>query len=105
MMSFYNKHIFFCTNTRPNGKKSCGQTELNKQCYRHAKDSLRDAKKLGKGKLGVSETRCLGRCEFGPLAVVYPDNIWYKINSIEDVDSIIDNHLLNNKVVKELQFI
>ncbi len=104
-MHFYNKHIFFCTNSRPNGKTSCGHNELSKECYRYAKDSLREANKLGKGKLGVTESRCLGRCEFGPLAVVYPDNIWYKFTSIEDIQRIIDEHLINKKIVRDLQFI
>jgi (2Fe-2S) ferredoxin len=38
----------------------------------------RHENKLGAGKIGISESRCLGRCEHGPVAVAYPDNIWYQ---------------------------
>jgi hypothetical protein len=45
------------------------------------------ANKLGAGKIGISESRCLGRCEHGPVAVVYPDNIWYQYID-EDVSGV-----------------
>jgi (2Fe-2S) ferredoxin len=101
-MSFYKKHLFFCNNTRLNGKKSCGG-ELATSCYRYAKDTMRDAGKLGKAEFGVSSSKCLGRCELGPVVVVYPDNIWYRYHNQNDIDLIIDNHLLGNKIVEELK--
>jgi len=58
---------------------------------------------VGEGKIGVSESRCLGRCEHGPVAVVYPDNIWYQYIDKEDIDEIIAEHLVGGKVVKRLQ--
>lgn len=101
-MSYYNKHIFFCNNIRADNTACCAQHGGQKM-YRYAKDKCRDEGKLGAGKIGVSESRCLGRCEFGPVAVVYPDNIWYQYNNKTDIDEIIIEHLLNNKVIKRLQ--
>jgi (2Fe-2S) ferredoxin len=57
---------------------------------------------LGEGKIGVSESRCLGRCENGPVAVVYPDNVWYQYIDEEDVDEIISKHLISGEVVDRL---
>jgi len=71
--------------------------------YRHAKDKCRDEGALGKGKIGVSESRCLGRCERGPVAVVYPDNVWYQYIDEDDVDEIIAEHLIGGNAVKRLQ--
>lgn len=101
-MNFYSRHIFFCNNQRPDGKTSCAQFGA-KSLYRYAKDKCRDANLLGEGKIGVSESRCLGRCENGPVAVVYPDNIWYQYIDEEDIDEIITRHLRAGVVVERLQ--
>ena len=57
---------------------------------------------LGEGRFGVSESRCLGRCEHGPVAVVYPDDVWYQYIDEEDVDEIIESHLMGGKEVERL---
>lgn len=101
-MSYYTRHIFFCNNIRKNSKACCSQFGAQ-QIYRYTKDKCRDQNQLGKGKIGVSESRCLGRCESGPVAVVYPDNIWYQYIDEDDIDEIITKHLLNGKPVKRLQ--
>jgi (2Fe-2S) ferredoxin len=102
-MNFYNRHIFFCNNQRQNGKMCCAQLNAKKM-YRYAKDNCRAQSQLGEGKIGISESRCLGRCERGPVAVVYPDNVWYQYIDEADIDEIISTHLLGGKVVKRLQF-
>lgn len=101
-MSYYIRHIFFCNNKREDGTPCCSQLGAGKM-YRYAKDKCREEGKLGKGKIAVSESRCLGRCEFGPVAVVYPDNIWYQYIDEESLDDIIAKHLVNGKPVKRLQ--
>ncbi len=101
-MSHYKRHIFFCNNVRKDGASCCSEFGA-KQMYRYAKDKCRDGGLLGKGKIGVSESRCLGRCEFGPVAVVYPDNVWYQYIDKDDIDEIITEHLEHGAVVKRLQ--
>jgi (2Fe-2S) ferredoxin len=71
--------------------------------YNYAKGKCRNESLIGEGKIGVSESRCLGRCESGPVAVVYPDNIWYQYIDEEDIDEIITEHLVGGKAVKRLQ--
>ncbi len=102
MSSYYTKHIFFCNNVRKDNKPCCSQHNA-KALYRYAKDICRDKGIMGKGCIGVSESRCLGRCEFGPVAVVYPDNIWYQYIDEDDIDEIISEHLIAGKPVKRLK--
>ena len=101
-MSFYDRHLFFCNNIRMDGEPCCGRLGAQ-QLYRHAKNRCRNENKLGQGKIGVSESRCLGRCTFGPVAVVYPDDVWYQYIDETDIDDIIDQHLIGGKPVKRLQ--
>ncbi len=102
MKDFYTKHIFFCSNVRKDNKPCCSQHNA-KSMYRYAKDTCRDKGMLGKGRIGVSESRCLGRCEYGPVAVVYPDNIWYQYIDEDDIDEIISQHLIAGQPVNRLK--
>ncbi len=101
-MSFYKRHLFICCNKRQNNKVCCSNFN-SKNLYNYAKNKARVLGILGKDKIAISESRCLGRCEQGPIAVVYPDNIWYQIIDIIDIDDIIDKHLLNGIIVSRLQ--
>ena len=102
MSNFYKHHIFFCNNVRQNGKQCCSQNGA-KELYRYAKDRCRDSSMLGKGGIGVSESRCLGRCEHGSVVVVYPEDVWYQYIDEEDVDEIIESHLIGGKEVERLK--
>ena len=102
MSNFYKHHIFFCNNVRQNGKKCCSQNGA-KELYRYAKDRCRESSMLGKGGISVSESRCLGRCEHGPVVVVYPDDVWYQYIDEDDVDEIIESHLIGGKEVERLK--
>jgi len=101
-MSYYTHHIFFCNNVRDDGEACCSQLGAS-DMYRYTKDKCRNNSALGEGKVGVSESRCLGRCEHGPVAVVYPDNIWYQYIDKDDIDEIITEHLIGGNTVKRLQ--
>jgi (2Fe-2S) ferredoxin len=87
---------------RQNGKKCCSQNGA-KELYRYAKDRCRESSILGKGGIGVSESRCLGRCEHGPVVAVYPDDVWYQYIDEDDVDEIIESHLIGGKEVERLK--
>jgi (2Fe-2S) ferredoxin len=56
----------------------------------------------GEGKVRINRAGCLDRCAQGPLMVVYPEAVWYTFVDNEDVDEIIESHLINGKVVKRL---
>ena len=51
------------------------------------------AKELGLAGVRVNMAGCLDRCEFGPAMVIYPEGIWYKIETTSDIDEILQTHL------------
>ena len=56
----------------------------------------------GAGKTRINRSGCLDRCELGPLLVVYPQAIWYTFVDNDDIDEIIESHLINGKIVTRL---
>jgi|TARA_Y100000310_G_C20643226_1_gene795131 (2Fe-2S) ferredoxin len=57
--------------------------------------------KLSK-RLRINKSGCLGRCEFGPVMVIYPEGTWYHYRSREDIDEILDTHVINARPVERL---
>lgn len=101
-MSFYQKHVFICTNQKEAGKKCCQQAGAD-QVFTYVKQQLQQRNAWGPGKIRVSRSGCLGRCASGPVMVVYPDNVWYRYQSEHDIDAIIEQHLLNHHKVPALE--
>lgn len=60
------------------------------------------AKELGLEKVRVNSSGCLDRCELGPTMVIYPEGIWYRYETREDVDEILRVHVLGNGRVERL---
>lgn len=56
----------------------------------------------GEGKIRINRAGCLDRCGQGPLMVVYPQAVWYTFVDHDDIDEIIQSHLINGKVVERL---
>lgn len=101
-MSYFEKHVFFCTNKRENGEACCADSDaLAMRAY--AKDKCKSLGLAGEGQVRVNSAGCLGRCEYGPVIVVYPEAVWYSYVDHEDVDEIIESHLVNGKVVDRLR--
>lgn len=97
----YQKHLFFCTNLRSNGAKCCQDGNASALCH-YAKERLQQLKCYGPGKFRISSSGCLGRCALGPSLVIYPEGIWYRYQSQQDLDLIIESHLLGGKIVTQL---
>ncbi len=102
MARFFEKHVFFCTNQKANGKKCCQQADAQAMCQ-YVKKRLIDANQHGEGKIRVSQSGCLGRCANGPCMVIYPEQVWYSYQDTDDIDKIIAQHLLADQVVSELE--
>ena len=51
----------------------------------------------------INTAGCLDRCDEGPVAVVYPDEVWYRYESVEDLKEIVHNHLENGDIVERLK--
>ena len=60
------------------------------------------AKKMGLKDVRVNMAGCLDRCELGPTIVIYPEGIWYRVPTKEDVDEVLDTHLVKGGRVERL---
>ena len=100
---FYTRHIFFCTNLKANGT-GCG-TLSGEESFAFAKMYLQSLDMWGEGKVRASKSGCLGRCDNGPVCVVYPDGIWYTYVDENDVREILDEHVLKGNIVNRLQVV
>jgi len=97
----YRKHIFICTNQKAAGKTCCANGGAE-EVFDYLKARLLELHLHGPGKIRVSKSGCLGRCSSGPCIVVYPEGIWYNYSSYNDIDEIINKHLLENQKVERL---
>ena len=69
----------------------------------HAKKRIKELKLSGPGNVRINKAGCLDRCEEGPVVVVYPEEVWYTYVDKTDIDEIIDEHLVNGRIVERLR--
>ncbi len=99
--SYYERHIFFCLNERKNGEECCAQQRAQ-EGFDRCKSQIKEAGLAGPGKVRVNKAGCLDRCAAGPVAVVYPEAVWYTYVDHHDIDEIVESHLKNGQVVERL---
>ena len=96
----YRQHVFCCVNERASDHpRGC--------CLHRGSLALRDymkkrVRELRVQKVRVNQSGCLDRCELGPTMVIYPEGIWYTYRTKEDVDEILETHLIGGSVVERL---
>lgn len=100
-MKRFEKHIFVCENSRPAGHpKGCCAEKGSPEIRELFKSRL---KELGLNtKVRANSCGCLDACEFGPSIVIYPEQVWYGGVKKEDVEEIIQSHIINDVSVKRL---
>ena len=101
-MGYYERHIFFCTNHRDGERESCMHKDAER-LLAHAKNRAKALGLSGAGKVRVNKAGCLDRCELGPVAVVYPEAVWYTFVDEQDVDEIVETHLRDGTPVERLR--
>lgn len=100
-MSYYQRHVFFCLNQRTNGEASCGDHDAQ-GAFDHCKSRVKQLGLAGKGGVRVNKAGCLDRCAGGPVAVVYPEAVWYSWVDQTDIDEIVESHLRDGQIVERL---
>lgn len=94
-------HIFVCTSTRAGGQqKGLCHGKASVEVLSAFLEEIEDQGLSGE--VYISNTGCLGLCEQGPIVIVYPDNVWYGGVTPEDVEEIMEEHILSGQVVERL---
>jgi len=99
---YYQHHVFVCINQREDGRTCC-HDRGSAGIQEYAKKRLKALDMNGHGKVRMNKSGCLDRCEEGPVMVIYPEGVWYTFVDQQDVDEIIDSHLVGGKVVERLK--
>ncbi len=99
--SYYERHIFFCINDRKNGEECCARQNAQAG-FDRCKMQIKAAGLSGPGKVRVNKAGCLDRCAQGPVAVVYPEAVWYNYVDDQDIDEIVQKHLKHGNIVTRL---
>ena len=98
--SYYQRHIFFCLNQREN-ENACLQHGAQ-EAFDHCKKRVKAEGLAGKGGVRVNKAGCLDRCAGGPVAVVYPEAVWYSFVDNSDIDEIVERRLKQGEIVDRL---
>ena len=101
-MSYYEKHVFLCTNLREDGRASCEDHQAS-ELRSYLKAKVKEAGLAGPKGIRVNNAGCLDRCALGPVMVVYPNETWYRYKSKDDLDEIFENHLKDGVKVQHLR--
>lgn len=101
-MALFDKHVFVCINLREAGDaRGCCAERGGNEVAAALKKKLheRGLKRI----MRANKSGCLDQCARGVVLVVYPDQVWYGGVTVDDLDEIIEKHLLGDEPVERLR--
>lgn len=100
-IALIKRHIFLCCDQT---EAKCAPREQTLESWQFLKKRLAELQLVGSGGVYRSKVDCLRVCARGPIAVVYPEGVWYHSCTPAALERIIQEHLIGGRVVADLRF-
>ena len=94
-MNIYRSHVLVCGGT---GCTSSGSVKIKEEFENQIANKGLDKE------VAVVQTGCFGLCALGPIVIVYPEGAFYSMVKVEDVEEIVEEHLLKGRIVQRLLY-